>query len=178
MGPASLTGTSSVATYVARPPGATCGVTASETEVGPLPMLIGVVSLLEPVTRVPGSATYAAEIWATPAGNPAWQTIVTVCPPLTPLPAQPWIASEPLKNDSEPCGLALGEFEITVATRVMPWLAVGVFWEKATTDVALVADAVAVRPEVATTPSGAGAAALKAVSTTWIVWSDVPGPTV
>ena len=96
VGPALLTGTPNVATYVACPPGATFGVTASETDVPPLPTLTGVAPLLEPATSDPGSATYAAETWATPAGNEAWQTIVMVWPPLTPLPAQSRIVSDPL----------------------------------------------------------------------------------
>ena len=63
-----------------------------------------------------------------------------------------------------------------VATRVTAWLVVGAFWEKATTEVVLVVDAVAVWADAAATPSGA--AALKAVSTTSIVCPTSPGPTV
>ena len=90
--------------------------------------------------------------------------------------AQPGTAFEPLRNVSEPCGLALPEFELTVATSVTVWLVLGAFWEKATTDVALVADTVAVWADAAATPSSA--AALKAVSTTWIVCPTSPAPTV
>ena len=118
IGPELLLGSTSAALYVAVLLTLTCEVTASETDVESRPIVIDVGPLVEPSTSEPGPGWYAAEICAVPAPKPAGQITVTVVPPLTGLPVQLPIAPVPLKNVTEPAGLALPELELIVAMSV------------------------------------------------------------